>query len=166
MRGLTGFRIVDAVFGALAQFLPDRVFAAGEGGNSLVVIGGRRPDRQPYVYFELMSGTWGARPDRDGNDGLCNIANIASNIPVEQAESEYPIRIERYGLVRDSGGAGKFRGGQAIEREWRLLGEEAHLAIRSDRRPAPALRPAGRQGRSPFPKIFSAGPPAMKSCRP
>lgn len=134
MRGVTGFRTADAVFGALAGLLPDRVLAAGEGGNTLVIIGGQRENRTPYVYYELLSGTWGARPDRDGNDGLCNPANVASNIPVEQAESEYPIRIERYGLVRDSGGAGQFRGGMAIEREWRLLAGEAHLAIRSDRR--------------------------------
>jgi N-methylhydantoinase B len=136
MRGVTGFRMADAVFGALAKILPDRVFAASEGGNTLVIIGGNRDleSRQPFVYFELLSGTWGARPDRDGNDGLSNIANVASNIPVEQAETQYPIRIERYGFVRDSGGAGKFRGGLAIEREWTLLGPEAHLAIRSDRR--------------------------------
>jgi N-methylhydantoinase B len=134
MRGITGFRMTDAVFGALAGLLPDRVLAAGEGGNTLVIIGGQRRDRRPYVYYELMSGTWGARPDRDGNDGLCNPANVASNIPVEQAECEYPVRIERYGLVRDSGGAGRFRGGLGIEREWTLLSGEAHLAIRSDRR--------------------------------
>jgi N-methylhydantoinase B len=114
--------------------LPDRVLAAGEGGNTLVIIGGQRPDRSPYVYYELMSGTWGARPDRDGNDGLCNPANVASNIPIEQAECEYPVRLERYGYVQDSGGAGKYRGGLAIQREWRLLEGEAHLAIRSDRR--------------------------------
>ncbi|MEZ4734583.1 MAG: hydantoinase B/oxoprolinase family protein [Caldilineaceae bacterium] len=134
MRGVTGFRMADAVWGALAGLLPDRVLAAGEGGNTLVIIGGQRPNKTPYVYYELLSGTWGARPDRDGNDGLCNPANVASNIPVEQAECEYPVRIERYGLVDDSGGAGKFRGGLAIEREWRLLSGEAHLAIRSDRR--------------------------------
>jgi N-methylhydantoinase B len=134
MRGVTGFRMADAVWGALAGLLPDRVLAAGEGGNTLVIIGGQRPNKTPYVYYELLSGTWGARPDRDGNDGLCNPANVASNIPVEQAECEYPVRIERYGLVDDSGGAGKFRGGLAIEREWRLLAGEAHLAIRSDRR--------------------------------
>lgn len=134
MRGVTGFRVTDAVFGALAGLLPDRVLAAGEGGNTLVIIGGQRPDRSAYVYYELMSGTWGARPDRDGNDGLCNPANVAANIPIEQAESEYPVRIERYGLVNDSGGPGQFRGGLAIEREWRLLSGEAHLAIRSDRR--------------------------------
>lgn len=134
MRGVTGFRLVDTVFGALAGLLPDRVPAAGEGGNTLVIIGGQRENKAPYVYYELLSGTWGARPDRDGNDGLCNPANVASNIPIEQAECEYPVHIACYGLVRDSGGTGKFRGGLAIEREWRLLSGEAHLAIRSDRR--------------------------------
>jgi N-methylhydantoinase B len=136
MRGVTGFRMADAVFGALAKILPERVFAAGEGGNTLVILGGHKDEdrRDPFVYYELLSGTWGARPDRDGNDGLSNIANVASNIPVEQVETQFPIRIERYGFVNDSGGAGRFRGGLAIEREWTLLGPEAHLAIRSDRR--------------------------------
>ena len=143
MRGVTGFRMVDAVFGALAGLLPDRVLAAGEGGNTLVILGGRRPDASSYVYYELLCGTWGGRPDRDGNDGLCNPANVASNIPVEDAECAYPVRVERYGLVRDSGGAGRFRGGLAVEREWRLLHDEAHLAIRSDRR---VHLPYGLQG--------------------
>ena len=134
MRGVTGFRMVDTIFGALAGLLPDRILAAGEGGNTLVVIGGLRKDRSPYVYYELMTGTWGGRPDRDGNDGLCNPINVASNIPVEHAETEYPLRIRRYGLVGDSGGAGKYRGGLAVEREWELLEGETHLAIRSDRR--------------------------------
>ena len=134
MRGVTGFRLTDTVFGALAQLLPDRILAAGEGGNTLVIIGGERPDRSHYVFYELLSGTWGARPDRDGNDGLCNPANVASNIPIEEAESNYPIRIERYGLLPDSGGPGEFRGGLAIQREWTLLTGDAHLAIRSDRR--------------------------------
>jgi N-methylhydantoinase B len=135
MRGVTGFRVADTVFGALAQLLPDRVMAAGEGGNTLVIIGGQRPDRSRYVFYELISGTWGGRPDRDGNDGLSNPANVASNIPIEQAECEYPVLIEKYGLVRDTGGAGRFRGGMAVERQWRLLGDQtAHLAIRSDRR--------------------------------
>jgi N-methylhydantoinase B len=134
MRGVTGFRMIDAVFGAFAQMLPDRVYAAGEGGNSLVIMGGSRADGSPFVFYELVSGTWGARPDRDGNDGLCNIASIGSNIPVEQAEIEYPVRVDRYGYVTDSGGAGRFRGGLAIEREWTLLAPEAQLTIRSDRR--------------------------------
>lgn len=147
MRGVTGFRVVDAVFGALSGLLPDRVMAAGEGGNTLVIIGGERRDHSRYVYFELVSGTWGGRPDRDANDGLSNPANVASNIPVEQAESEYPIRIERYGLVPDTGGPGKYRGGMAIERQWRLLGDRpANLSIRSDRRDHP---PYGLYGGQP-----------------
>lgn len=135
MRGVTAFRTVDVVFGTLTGIVPDRVPAAGDGGNSLVIIGGQREGtRRPYVYYELMSGTWGARPDRDGNDGLCNPANIASNIPIEEAESNYPVRIEQYGFVRDSGGAGRYRGGMAIQREWTLLQGNASLLIRSDRR--------------------------------
>ena len=134
MRGITGFRLSDVVFGALASLLPDRIPAAGEGGNSLIIIAGEHAGRIPYVYYELVSGTWGARPDRDGNDGLCNPANVASNIPVEDGEAGYPVRIERYGFVDNSGGAGKYRGGLAIERAWTLLKGDAHLAIRSDRR--------------------------------
>jgi len=134
MRGMTGYRTVDTVFGALAGLLPDRILAACEGGNSIVIIAGERENKSRYVFYELLSGTWGARPDRDGNDGLCNPSNMASNIPIEQAESEYPVRIERYGFVRNSGGIGQFRGGLAIEREWCLLSGDAHLTIRSDRR--------------------------------
>ena len=146
MRGVTGFRLVDTVLGALAGLLPDRIPAAGEGGNTLVIIGGQRDDRSAYVYYELLTGTWGARPGRDGNDGLCNPVNVASNIPIEQAEAEYPLRINRYGLVRDSGGPGQFRGGLAIERQWQLLSGETHLAIRSDRRDHP---PYGLSGGKP-----------------
>ena len=146
MRGLTGFRLSDTVRGALAGLFPDRVFAAGEGGNSLVIIAGQYPDKSRYILYEIVVGTWGARPDRDGNDGLCNPSNVASNLPVELAESQYPVLIERYGFVRDSGGAGKYRGGTAIEREWRLLSGEANLTIRSGRRDH---LPYGLQGGNP-----------------
>ena len=133
MRGVTGFRMFDAVNGALAQLIPDRVPAAGEGGNSLAIFAGRRPDGDAFIYFELVVGTWGARPTADGNDGLCNPAATAANIPVEVAESEFPIRIESYGLVPDSGGPGLYRGGLAIERSWRTLVPETTLQVRSDR---------------------------------
>jgi N-methylhydantoinase B/oxoprolinase/acetone carboxylase alpha subunit len=133
MRGVTGFRMFDAVNGALAQLIPHRVPAAGEGGNSLAIFAGKDTGGEPFIYFELVVGTWGARPTADGNDGLCNPAATAANIPVEVAESEFPIRIERYGLVPDSGGAGRFRGGLAIERTWRTLVPDTTLQVRSDR---------------------------------
>ena len=133
MRGVTGFRIVDAVAGALAQLIPERIPAAGEGGNSIAVFGGRRDDGERFVYYELVTGTWGGTPRSDGNDGVSNPAATASNIPVEVAESEFPIVVERYGLVPDSGGPGRFRGGLAIERAWRCRTPETSLVVRSDR---------------------------------
>jgi N-methylhydantoinase B len=133
MRGVTGFRMFDAVNGALAQLIPHRVPAAGEGGNSLAIFAGDDGSGERFIYFELVVGTWGARPTADGNDGLCNPAATAANIPVEVAESEFPIMIERYGLVPDSGGPGRFRGGLAIERTWRTLAPDTTLQVRSDR---------------------------------
>jgi N-methylhydantoinase B len=146
MRGVTGFRALDAVNGALAQLIPDRVPAAGEGGNTLAVFGAQRPDGSRFVYYELIVGTWGGTPEEDGNDGVTNPASLAANIPVEVAESEFPILIERYGLVPDSGGAGKHRGGLAVERVWRCLTPDTSLIVRSDRA---AHAPYGLQGAGP-----------------
>src|SRR4029078_10904987 len=111
MRGETECGEPGAVNGALAQLVPDRVPAAGEGGNTLAVFGAERPDGSRFVFYELVVGTWGGARRRDGNDGLTNPASLAANIPVEVAESEFPIRIERYGLVAGSGGDGQHRGG-------------------------------------------------------
>ena len=144
MRGVTGFRVLDALNGALAQLIPDRVPAAGEGGNTLAIFGADRPgggDR--YVFYELIVGTWGGTPTWDGNDGLTNPASLAANIPIEVAESEFPIVIERYGLVPDTGGAGEHRGGLAIERVWRCLTPDTSLIVRSDRADRPPYGLAG-----------------------
>ncbi len=134
MRGVTGFRILDALNGALAQLLPGRVPAAGEGGNTLAIFGADDPgsgDR--FIFYELVVGTWGGTPVCDGNDGVTNPASLAANIPIEVAEAEYPIVVERYGLVRDTGGAGRYRGGLSVERVWRCLTPETSLIVRSDR---------------------------------
>ena len=151
MRGVTGFRILDALNGALAQLIPDRIPAAGEGGNTLAIFGADRAgggDR--FVFYELVVGTWGGTPVRDGNDGLTNPASLAANIPIEVAESEFPIVVERYGLVPDTGGAGEHRGGLAIERSWRCLTPRTSLIVRSDRadRPPYGLCGGGPGGRS------------------
>jgi N-methylhydantoinase B len=144
MRGVTGFRILDAVNGALAQLVPERVGAAGEGGNTLAIFGADRPDgRDRFVFYELVVGTWGGTPAGDGNDGLTNPASLAANIPVEVAEAEFPIHVERYGLVPDSGGAGKHRGGLAVERVWRCLTPDTSLIVRSDRSAHPPYGLAG-----------------------
>jgi len=146
MRGVTGFRALDAVNGALAQLVPDRVPAAGEGGNTLAVFGSEREDGSRFIFYELIVGTWGGTPEGDGNDGVTNPASLAANIPVEVAESEFPILIERYGLVPDSGGIGRYRGGLAVERVWRCLTPNTSLIVRSDRAAHP---PYGLQGGGP-----------------
>jgi N-methylhydantoinase B len=147
MRGVTGFRALDAINGALAQLIPTRIGAAGEGGNTLAIFGSERPGGAGrFIFYELIVGTWGGTPVGDGNDGLTNPASLAANIPVEVAEAEFPIRVERYGLVPDSGGAGLHRGGLAVERVWRCLTPETSLIVRSDRSAHP---PYGLQGGEP-----------------
>ena len=150
MRGVTGFRVLDALNGALAQLIPDRIPAAGEGGNTLAIFGADRPEGgDRFVFYELVVGTWGGTPVGDGNDGLTNPASLAANIPIEVAESEFPIVVERYGLVPDTGGAGEHRGGLAIERIWRCL-TPRHLADRAlrPRRPAALRARRRRHGRA------------------
>jgi N-methylhydantoinase A/oxoprolinase/acetone carboxylase beta subunit/N-methylhydantoinase B/oxoprolinase/acetone carboxylase alpha subunit len=142
MRGIAGYRISDVMNGALARLVPHRVPAAGEGGSTLAFFTGR-VDGEPFVYSELVVGTWGARPVADGNDGLANPCASMANIPVELAESVWPIMIERYGLVADSGGAGRYRGGLAVERSWRALVPDTAVHFRSDRQ---VHRPYGLAG--------------------
>ena len=133
-RALTGYRVVDTVMGALAQVVPDKVMAAGEGGNTVVAIGGYHgEDRQPFILVDMINGAWGGRADQDGIEGVTNPSQNMSNLPVETLESRYPIRVEAYGLRDDSGGAGRFRGGLGLTRSYRLLADEAVLQLRADR---------------------------------
>jgi N-methylhydantoinase B len=145
-RGVIGYRVFDAIMGALAQIVPDRVIAAGEGGPTLVSIGGRDQGRA-FVLTEVMVGNWGARATRDGPEGISNPAANLSNQPIELIEAELPLEIVEYGFRQDSGGPGKFRGGLAFVREWRLLADEAVFTVRSDRRVHPPYGiAAGRPG--------------------
>src|SRR3954452_9522932 len=148
MRGVTSVPAIDIADAALAQLIPDRVPAAGEGGNTLAVFGSEREDGSRFIFYELVVGTWGGTPEGDGNDGLTNPASLAANIPVEVAEAEFPIHIERYGLVPDSGGAGEHRGGLAVESVWWCLTPDTSLIVRSDRAAHP---PYGLQGGAPGP---------------
>jgi N-methylhydantoinase B len=131
-RGLTGFRVLDAVFGALAAAVPDRIAGASDGGLSLVTIGGARPGGERFSVVELLSGAWGGQADREGQDGVPNLGANVSNIPVEMLEAAVPVRVERYGYVPDTGGAGRHRGGLSLEREYTFLGD-AVLSVRADR---------------------------------
>lgn len=133
-RALTGYRIVDTVMGALAQVVPQRVTAAGEGGNTVVSIGGfDRETGTPFVLVDMINGAWGGRADKDGIEGVTNPSQNMSNLPSETLEARFPVRVEAYALREDSCGAGTYRGGLGLVRKYRLLADEAVLQIRSDR---------------------------------
>jgi N-methylhydantoinase B len=147
-RALTGYRMLDVVLGALAQALPDRVPAAGEGGNTVLSMGGLTRERRPFVLVDMITGAWGGRPDRDGMEAVTNPSQNMSNSPVEVLEAHHPIRVDEYGFVPDSCGAGRFRGGLGLRRRYTLLNDEATLQLRSDRmRFAPYGLAGGRPAR-------------------
>ncbi|RJE84105.1 hydantoinase B/oxoprolinase family protein [Paracoccus onubensis] len=123
MRANSCQRVVDVVLGAFADALPDRVVGAANGANTSAVFAGTDPQTgNSYVYLETLGGGMGARAGKDGKDGVqVHITNTA-NLPVEAIELEYPLRVEEYSLITDSGGAGKYRGGMGIRRAIRPIG--------------------------------------------
>jgi N-methylhydantoinase B len=145
-RALTGYRIFDTMLGALAQVVPDRVPAAGEGGNSVVCISGLRKNRKPFIIVDMICGAWGGRPDKDGVEAITNPSQNLSNMPVEVMEAQHPVRVEEYAFVPDSCGAGQWRGGVGIKRSYRVLADEALLQLRTDRI---AFAPYGLNGGRP-----------------
>ena len=132
-RAQTGQRIVDAIFGALAGALPDRVIAAGNGANTAASFFGRGADGRYYVYLETLGGGAGARSYADGTDGVQVHMTNTSNLPVEALENEYPLMIERYELVEDSGGAGTWRGGLGLRRVYRPIGHVVNFSGQGER---------------------------------
>jgi len=133
-RALTGYRVVDAVLGTLAKIAPERVMAAGEGGNTVICIGGyERDSSTPFILVDMINGAWGGRASKDGIEGVTNPSQNMSNMPVETLEARYPVRIEEYGLRPDSCGPGKYRGGLGLVRQYRLLADEAVMQLRADR---------------------------------
>jgi N-methylhydantoinase B len=136
-RALGSRRITHALYGAFAQMLPDRVFACPGGGEVGVGVGGYDKSKTPWqawIQLEFHNETaCGGRPTKDGIDGQgSNISNLA-NIPAETIEAETPILIEEYGLVPDTEGAGKFRGGLGMVRTYRYLMDDTIVQVRADR---------------------------------
>jgi N-methylhydantoinase B len=153
-RGVMGYRVFDAIMGALAQVVPDKVIAAGEGGPTLFSIGGYR-NGEAFTLTEVMVGTWGARAARDGIEGISNPAANLSNQPTELIEAEFPLQVVRYGLVPDSGGAGRCRGGLAFVREFKLLSGEAGYTVRADRRDHPPYGLKGGRAGAPSRNVLN-----------
>jgi N-methylhydantoinase B len=124
--------VVDAIFEAMSQIVPDRGRADGCASRSFVMSGGREPGMRKYVQYELFGGGAGARPDHDGVSGTSVNHTNGKIAPIEIVESEYPTRVLRCELIPDSAGAGRFRGGLGIRREYEVL-EPSRFSLRSTR---------------------------------
>ena len=139
----TSQRIVDVLLRALAHAIPDRIPAASSGTMSNLTIGGVDPRTQrPFAYYETIAGGMGARPNADGISGVHTHMTNSLNTPAEALEYAYPLRVRRYSYRPNSGGKGKFRGGDGLIREIQLLAD-AQVTLLSDRR---KFRPYGLAG--------------------
>jgi N-methylhydantoinase B len=115
-------RVADMVMGALVSFLPEQVMACSQGTSAILTLGGVDPrNGRHYVSYETVKGGYGARPNKDGINCIASGISNTMNTPVEIMETSFPVRIERYEINPDSGGAGRYRGGCGAVRIWRLL---------------------------------------------
>jgi N-methylhydantoinase B len=130
----THTRIVEVIFKALSQALPERVPAGTKGMICHSGFGGIDPvDGEYYCFLETMGGGYGGRFSSDGPDAVQAHGQNTENAPIEETEMNYPVRIVRYELVDDSEGPGKFRGGLGLRRDYEFLGGETSFTILSDR---------------------------------
>ena len=141
----TSQRIVDTLFGALAQASPEKIPAASCGSMNNIAIGGmdQRTGRQ-YTYYETIGGGMGARPESPGLSAIHTHMTNTMNTPVEALEHSYPLQIEKYAIRHGSGGEGKQRGGDGIIRAYRFL-STGQVSLLTERRVMP---PYGLQGGS------------------
>ena len=131
---VTTQRIVDVLMGAFLQVIPERALAACSGTMNLLNIGGLNPRTgELFNYIETYGGGQGALLDRDGTSAVQMHMTNTRNAPVEVIESTYPLFIHSYGLVPESSGAGKFRGGYGMQREFEIQADRVTITLSSDR---------------------------------
>lgn len=132
-RMVVNHRIATAVFGALAQIVPERIPAAYYAISYVYALQTTNPTGKRQVYFDIEVGGWGGHAKGDGASALsCGLHNN-TNAPIEMVEAKYPVTFTKYGLIPDSGGAGQFRGGLGLVREWRLDAAEGSLSTNFER---------------------------------
>lgn len=148
-RAITCYRLMDALFGALGKIVPGRVMAAGDGGSLLHAFSGTTGEGKPFIFVDMLRGSWGARQGGDGLDGTSLALANASSVPAEILDIDGLLRLEYWGYVPDSCGAGEFRGGMAVMREYRFLAPAGKLQYRSERRKFKPYGLAGGQSGTP-----------------
>jgi N-methylhydantoinase B len=137
-------RIVDTILGALAEFMPELVPAGSQGTMNNLTIGGFDTGRgRQYSFYETIGGGSGAAEGHIGESGIHTHMTNTLNTPIESLESEYPLRVVKYSIMRGSGGRGVCNGGDGILREIEILSEKCTISIQSERRERPPWGLAG-----------------------
>ena len=129
--------VTEALLQALSQLVPQRQIA-GTGGVGGIMIGGKRHDGSAFVQYEVIGSAYGARTGKDGVSGTSVLLDNARTAPIEVLESEFPTRVKRFELICDSGGAGEFRGGLGVRREYEMLAGEVQFSLRGGKHTIPA----------------------------
>ena len=143
----TSQRIADVLLGALNAALPELIPAQSQGTMNNLTVGGLS-ERGPFAYYETIGGGMGASASGDGLSGVHVHMSNSLNTPIEALEHAYPLRVRRYGLRRDSGGAGAHRGGDGLRRDIELLCD-ATVSLLTERRVAGPAGSAGGSAGSP-----------------
>lgn len=131
-RSVFAHRIANIVMSALSEAIPERACAQHYGNSNVTIFSHRDDAGRARVLFEIGVGGWGGRPGADGPDGLSQGVHNLRNNPVELLEQDFPFRILNYSFIPDSGGAGEFRGGLALERRILVL-EDCEFSAQFDR---------------------------------
>lgn len=117
----TSQRIVDALLKAFSKIIPDKIPAASQGTMNNITIGGVNEKGELFSFYETIGGGYGARPNKDGVDGIHSHMTNTMNTPIEEIERRYPLLVMQYSLRPSSGGLGKYRGGLGIIRSFKPL---------------------------------------------
>jgi N-methylhydantoinase B len=129
----TALSLTEAVLKALGSFVPDKRIA-GTSGSAAIVLGGRdAKTSHAYVHYEIFSGGTGARFGKDGVTATAFHLSNCKTAPIEIIESEFPTRVDRFDIIADSGGAGRWRGGLGFVRDYRILADEVRFSMRTDK---------------------------------
>ncbi|MFK0205033.1 hydantoinase B/oxoprolinase family protein [Agrobacterium sp. NPDC090283] len=135
MRSLTCAMTQIVTIGAFAKALPELIPAASPGGNAIMNIKtSDRNGRPVMASIGPVGGGGGGTPFCDGSDGAGGATGFLRNTPIEISEAEVPILFRRYGLQRDTGGAGRFRGGLSAIMEFEISSPETVVTARNRNR--------------------------------
>lgn len=158
-RGLAGLRAMDAIHQAFSKIIPDRCAAQGANATTGFFLCQNLPDGSTAIHLDVLGGGWGGAKGYDAVHVTDNVMSSCQLTPVESIEQVYDhVRLEEFGLWQDSAGAGRWRGGLGLFRQYRILTDDVVLSLYTDRFiVAPAGIEGGKDGKQSTLKVLRDG---------